>query len=147
MRQIAEFVAALACGLFTGAVAYVSFVEHPARMQYGVEVAATEFSPSYRRASVMQAILAVLGLLSSIVAWLAGTTLWWAGRSPAGLCRAIHPLRDPANQQAVVEPCAGQAVQTCRLLTLSGALHAVRSVLSGAALLLFLYLLIFAKSR
>jgi len=31
MRQIAEFVAVLACGLFAGAAAYVSLVEHPAR--------------------------------------------------------------------------------------------------------------------
>lgn len=32
MRQIAEFVAVLACGLFTGAAIYISLVEHPARM-------------------------------------------------------------------------------------------------------------------
>jgi hypothetical protein len=46
-------------------------------MECGVEFAVTEFSPSYRRASVMQAILADLGLLSSIVARLAGATFWW----------------------------------------------------------------------
>ncbi len=33
MRQFAEFVAVLACGLFTGAAVYVSLVEHPARME------------------------------------------------------------------------------------------------------------------
>jgi hypothetical protein len=48
MREIAEFVAVLACGLLTGAAVYVSLVEHPARMQCGVELAAAEFSPSYR---------------------------------------------------------------------------------------------------
>ena len=57
MRQIAEFVAVIACGLFTGAALYVSFVEHPARMECGVEIAVIEFPPSYRRATVMQAIL------------------------------------------------------------------------------------------
>ena len=62
MRQIAEFFAALACGLFTGAAVYVSLVEHPARMECGVEIAATEFSPSYRRGSVMQATLAAGGI-------------------------------------------------------------------------------------
>jgi len=55
MRQIAEFVAVLSCSLFTGAAVYVSLVEHPARMQCGVEIAATEFLPSYRRAKAMQA--------------------------------------------------------------------------------------------
>src|SRR6266536_2189762 len=78
MRQIAEFVAVLACGLFTGAAVYVGLVEHPARMKCGVEIAAAEFSPSYRRGSVMQAILAALGLLSSIAAWLAGARFLWA---------------------------------------------------------------------
>jgi hypothetical protein len=77
MRQVAEFVAVLACGLFTGAAVYVSLVEHPARMECGVELAAAEFSTSYPRGSVMQAILAAVGLLSSIAAWFAGATFWW----------------------------------------------------------------------
>ena len=46
MRQIAEFVAVLSSCLFTGAAVYVSLVEHPARMQCGVEIAATEFPHS-----------------------------------------------------------------------------------------------------
>src|SRR5712692_8816810 len=77
MRQIAEFFALLACSLFTGAAIYISFVEHPARIECGVEVAAAEFSLSYRRATVMQATLAALSLLSSIVAWLSGAAFWW----------------------------------------------------------------------
>jgi uncharacterized membrane protein YqjE len=66
LRQIAEFVAVLSCALFTGAVVYITFIEHPARMQCGVEIAATEFVPSYRRATVMQATCAALGLLASV---------------------------------------------------------------------------------
>lgn len=77
MRQIAEFVAVLACALFAGAAIYISFIEHPARMQCGVEIAATEFAPSYRRATMMQATCAALGLASSVAAWVAGASLWW----------------------------------------------------------------------
>jgi hypothetical protein len=77
MRQIAEFVAVLSCSLFTGASVSVNLAEHPARMSCGVEIAATEFPPSYRRATVMQATLAPSGLLSSIAASLAGATFWW----------------------------------------------------------------------
>src|ERR1700730_18449132 len=77
MRQIAEFVAVLACSLFTGAAVYISVVEHPARMECGVELAATEFRPSYRRATVMQASLAAVGLVPSIAAWLAGASILW----------------------------------------------------------------------
>ena len=77
MRQIAEFVAVLACALFAGAAIYIALVEHPARMQCGVEMAATEFAPSYRRATVMQATCAVMGLASSVAAWLSGASSWW----------------------------------------------------------------------
>src|SRR6266851_8848094 len=77
MRQIAEFAAVLACGLFSGAAVYLSLVEHPARMECGIEIAAAEFPPSYRRATVMQATLAAVGLLASVAARLAGATFWW----------------------------------------------------------------------
>ena len=39
-----QLIAVLACALFTGAAVYITFVEHPARMQCGVELAATEFA-------------------------------------------------------------------------------------------------------
>jgi len=77
MRQLAEFIAVLSGALFTGAAVYITLVEHPARMQCGVEIAATEFPPSYRRGTIMQVTTATLGLLSSTAAWLAGATFWW----------------------------------------------------------------------
>ena len=77
MCPIAEFLAVLACALFSGAAVYIKFVEHAERMRCGVEIAATEFAPSYRRATVMQATCAAIGLLASIAAWLAGATFWW----------------------------------------------------------------------
>jgi hypothetical protein len=86
MRQITEFVAVLSCSLFTRAALYINLVEHPARMQCGVEMAATEFSPSYRRATVMQATCRALGLLSSVAAWLTGRH---SGGPLAGSCRAL----------------------------------------------------------
>ena len=111
MRQLAELVAVLACSLFTGAAAYISLVEHPARMECGVELAATEFPPSYRRATIVQVTSAALGLLSSIAAWLAGATFWWV---VAGvLLGAVMPFTLivilPTNK-AVVESDTGSAV-------------------------------------
>ena len=50
--------ATLSCALFTGGALYVSLVEHPARLQCGTRIAVTEFAPSYKRGSVMQASLA-----------------------------------------------------------------------------------------
>jgi hypothetical protein len=62
-QPAAEFVTAFACGVFAGAAVYNTLVEHPARMACGIELAATEFSPSYRRATVMQTSLAIAGFV------------------------------------------------------------------------------------
>src|SRR5438105_1395426 len=149
MRQIAEFVAVLACGLFTGAAFYISLVEHPARMECGLEIAATEFPPSYRRASVMQATLAALGLLSSFAAWLAGATFWWfiSGLLLGSVIPFTLIVILPTNKQLLNPALDRRSAQTERLLARWGRLHAVRSALSAFALLLFLFLLTFANSQ
>jgi hypothetical protein len=147
MRQIAEYVAVLACGLFAGATVYVSLVEHPARMECGVEIATAEFPPSYHRGTIMQVTLAAVCLLSSIAAWLAGATFWWA---IAGLLLgSVIPFTLivilPTNKQLLNPALDRRSAQTGRLRARWGTLHAVRTVLSALAFLLFAYLLVFAK--
>jgi uncharacterized membrane protein len=147
MRQIAKFVAALACGLFAGASVYINLVEHPARMECGVDIAANEFAPSYRRATVMQATLAAVGLIASIAAWFAGASfLWVVGGLLLG---AVIPFTLivilPTNKRLLNPALDKHSGQTGQLLARWGMLHAVRSVLSTTALLLFLYLAIFRE--
>ena len=136
MRQIAEYVAVLACGLFAGAAVYVSLVEHPARMECGVEIATAEFPPSYHRGTIMQVTLAAVCLLSSIAAWLAGASFWWA---IAGvLVGSVIPFTLivilPTNKQLLNPALDRRSAQTERLLARWGVLHAVRSALSALAL-------------
>ena len=66
------FLATLCAALFAGAAIYISLVEHPARLECGTELAATEFGPSCRRATILQASLAALGLLAGVTAWVQG---------------------------------------------------------------------------
>jgi hypothetical protein len=148
MRQIAEFIAVLACALFTGAAVYITFVEHPARMQCGVELAATEFAPSYRRATVMQASCAGLGVLSSLAAWLAGASFWWlvAGVLLGSVIPFTLIVILPINKRLLNPTLDKRSIESERLLARWGRLHAVRSLLSGVALMLFLYLTIFRES-
>ena len=148
LRQIAEFVAVPSCSLFTGASVYISFVEHPARMECGVEIATTEFAPSYRRATVMQATLAAVGLISSIAAWLGGATFWWlvAGILLGSVIPFTLFVILATNKQLLSPTLDRRSVEAERLLTRWGRLHVVRSVLSALALLLFLYLAMFTKS-
>jgi hypothetical protein len=145
MPQIAEFVAVLACALFTGAAIYINLVEHPARMQCGVELAATEFVPGYHRATVMQATCAAVGLLSSLAAWLGGATFWWL--FAGALLGSVIPFTLiailPTNKRLLSPALDRRSAEAERLLARWGRLHAVRSILSGVALFLFLFLAIF----
>src|SRR5262249_31402240 len=148
-REIAEFISVLSCALFTGAAVYITFIEHPARMQCGVEVAATEFAPSYRRATVMQATCATVGLLSSVAAWLGGASLGWliAGVLLGSVIPFTLMVILPTNRRLLDPTLDKQSAEAERLLARWGRLHAVRSVLSGLALLLLLCLLVFEKPR
>src|SRR5262249_3434191 len=59
-----ELSATICAALFAGAAVYVTLVEHPARMTTGPAEALRQWRPSYHRATVMQASLAVLGTLA-----------------------------------------------------------------------------------
>ena len=85
-----EFVATLSTTLFCGAAIYINLVEHPARMGCDTKTAAMVWAPSYRRATVMQATLAILGFVGGTAAWwTSGHTSWLAG---AALIGAVVPF-------------------------------------------------------
>ena len=101
----ALIVAAIRAGLFAGAAIYINAVEHPARVSCGNDVALREFAPSYRRATAMQASLAVIGCLAGLwSAWVLGDA--WIGFG-ALLLGAVVPFTLvvilPTNKQ-LLEP-------------------------------------------
>ena len=143
LATLAERKATLAAALFAGASVYINLVEHPARMEAGTEVALTEFAPSYHRATVTQVTLASVGFLSALAAWrLRSDSRWLIG---GGLLVSVIPFTAlailPTNKQLLNPGTADDPDLAERLLTRWGRLHAVRSVLSLASLLLFLFLL------
>ena len=144
MQTVAQFLTTFCCSLFAGAALYVSLVEYPARMECGTQVAATEFSPSYRRAAVMQALLAVLGFLFSVIAWLQGSGVWWlvGGAILVSVVPFTLIVIMPTNKALMDASLDKTSAQAHQLLTRWARLHAVRTVLSLLALALFLYLLI-----
>lgn len=66
---VSQYVAKISTSLFAGAATYVSLVEHPARLQCGTRLAATQWVPSYKRAARLQGSLAVIASISSGVAY------------------------------------------------------------------------------
>jgi len=132
--------ALLATALFTGAAVYITFVEHPARMLCPTPWAVAQWRPSYKRATVMQASLAVIGSLAAVSAWLAGAGLAWL---VAGLLLgAVVPFTliviFPTNKRLEDHGLAPSGEGARILLTHWGHLHAVRSGASLLALILML---------
>jgi uncharacterized membrane protein len=144
LTTLAELIATLSSGLFTGASIYINLVEHPARMQTGIRPALTEFAPSYHRATVTQVSLAVAGFLSALIAWRSRSDVRWL--IGGGLLVSVIPFTAlvilPTNKKLLDPATANDLELAEKLLTRWGRLHAVRSVLSLASLLMFLLLLV-----
>jgi hypothetical protein len=131
-------VAIVAAGLFAGAAVYITTVEHPARVGCGTELAVREFAPSYKRGTIMQASLAVVGCL-------AGLAAGWLREDPviavaALLLGAVVPFTlvviFPTNKRLLDPALDSRSDNARELLARWGRLHAVRSVLSTAAFVL-----------
>jgi hypothetical protein len=84
-------VAVVCASLFAGAAIYINVVEHPARLSCGNEIALRQSAPSYHRATLMQASLAVMGCLSGLwSAWLLRDV--WIGLAAVLLVRSSRLL-------------------------------------------------------
>ena len=127
-----QFIAVLAATLFTGAAIYINVAEHPARMECGTALAATVFGPSYRRATVMQALLALVATAGAIGAWFTGASVTWL--IGALLIFAVVPFTFlvimPTNKKLLDPAIDRSSDGVHRLLQHWGRLHAVRSVLA-----------------
>jgi anthrone oxygenase-like protein len=135
-----QFLAVSCCILFAGAAIYINLVEHPARMSCDTKTAATVWAPSYKRATVMQAPLAIVSFLAGVGAWLfGGGTLWLIGAVLIGLVVPFTFIAVmPTNNQLLAPGRDLSSVETRSLLEKWGRLHAVRSVLSFLASVVYL---------
>lgn len=142
--MVSEIVATFTSGIFAGAAVYVNLVEQPARLSCGVQVAVTEWRPSYKRDTLMQVPLALIGSLSALVSWwFDGGRAWLVGGL---LLLLVIPFTLvvilPTNKRLESQELDLRSEEADRLLRRWGRLHAVRSLLSGAAFLVFLISLI-----
>src|SRR5262249_39370958 len=130
----------LAAGLFAGAAVYISAVEHPARLSCGTALALSEFAPSYRRATIMQAPLALVGCVAGGVGgYVCHDMFAVAG---AFLLGAVVPFTllviRPTNERLLDPALHPRSAEASVLLARWGRLHAVRSVVGSASFLILL---------
>jgi hypothetical protein len=143
MLHTLEFIATFAAALFAGAALYINVVEHPARMGLETGIAASQWAPSYKRATWLQAPLALLSFLAGAAAWLLGdSVLWFAA---ALLVFAVVPFTFivimPTNHMLLSPGRDLHSPETRALLEKWGTLHAVRTGLSLVATAMFIWLL------
>jgi uncharacterized membrane protein len=138
---IAGQLALLVAAFFTGAAAYVSLVEHPARDALETGARLIQWRPAYKRGAAMQAPLALLGFALGLLAW--WQTGDWLRLAGAFILVANWPYTFiaimPVNKRLLATDPAAAGGETRTLLEQWGKLHAVRTALGFAAMLVFLW--------
>jgi hypothetical protein len=129
--------------MFTGAAVYISLVEHPARLSCGTEVAARQWAPSYQRAAVMQAALAILAGVGGVASWIHGEgAAWlWGGLMILAVVPFTLLVIRPTNDALLAPGLDPASAETRELLERWGRLHAVRSGLGLAASIVYVFAL------
>ena len=98
-------------------------------------MALAEFRPSYRRAAVMQASLAAVGLLTAVGAWALGRSVpvLVAGLLLGAMIPFTLLVVLPTNKRLLDPALDPHSPEAASLLARWGRLHAVRSVASVVA--------------
>ncbi|MCR0984606.1 DUF1772 domain-containing protein [Roseomonas populi] len=133
--------ALLTAAVFAGAALYINLVEQPARLGLDHRALLAEWKPAYKRGAALQAPLAVIGFLLGLAAW------WQTGRAgwAAGglLMLANWPVTLlvilPTNRRLMAIGPAAAGAETRSMIRRWGSLHAIRTALGIAAVLVFLW--------
>jgi anthrone oxygenase-like protein len=136
---ITMLVATVAAGLFAGASTYVTVAEHPAWLEVGPTLAVRHFGASARRAAIMQGGLAVVGLVSSAVAWFQGSGVGWllGGLLLAVMVPFTLVIIVPINRRLLDPRLDGSSGEAADLLSRWGRLHAVRTAVGVTVFVMF----------
>jgi hypothetical protein len=134
--------ALIAAALFTGAAFYINAVEQPARLGLADAALLQQWKPSYKRGTLIQAPLALLGALFGVLAflgsydwrWLAGGLLMFANWPFTFL--VIMPVNRRLMAMSGTEP------EIRPLIRRWGALHAVRTAFGAAATAVFAWVIL-----
>jgi len=138
-----EFLAVLSSALFAGAALYINVAEHPARMGLETRMAALQWAPSYKRATWLQAPLAIVSLLCGFLVWLQGGRAGWliAALVVGSVVPFTLAIIMPTNHK-LLEPGRDLSSPETRLLLIRwGRLHAVRTALGLMGTVIYLLLL------
>ena len=132
MIYVLEVIAVMSASLFAGAALYINVAEHPARLLLETSSAVRQWAPSYKRATWLQAPLAIVSFLAGASLWLMGAGVGWliAALMIGGVVPFTFIGIMPTNHR-LLSPGLDLGSDEARALLVSwGKLHAVRTLLS-----------------
>jgi len=141
---MAEFIATICAGLWSGGCIYLSLVQEPAAHRAGPDIVAALFRPMSARAAPMFIVLALVGTVAAGYAWIQGADINWL--IGAVFLGAMVPftaiLIVPTNRKLLkIKPADVGASE--ELFARWGRLHGLRTLLGSIAFLVFVSALTF----
>ena len=116
----------------------------PLRSVVALRFAVQQWAPSYKRATWLQAPLAIISLLCGVAVWFQSGRLGWL--TAAVLVGSVVPftlaMMMPTNHKLLAPNRDVGSAETRQLLIRWGRLHTVRTALSLAGTVLYLWLLL-----
>jgi Domain of unknown function (DUF1772) len=138
---LAGQLALIAAAQFAGAAIYINIAEQPARLDLGDKALFTEWRSAYKRGFAMQAPLALVGSVLGLLTWWQTNDWRWLVGAVVIFANWPYTLFAimPTNKQLQAINSAGAGSRSRMLIEQWGKLHAVRSALGFAAMLIFLW--------
>jgi hypothetical protein len=138
--MLAGQLALIAAALFTGAAFYINFAEQPARLDLDARGSLLEWKRAYGRGLTMQLSLVVAGFLLGMLAWSQLDDISWLVGALVMALNIPYTLGviAPVNSRLDAIDVANPPPESRRLLAQWGSLHAVRTAIGFAAMLVFL---------
>jgi hypothetical protein len=134
--MVLELIAVVFTTAFAAIAFYISVAEHPARLATDTAAALAQWRPSYRRAAVIQVMLALGGVISAVAAFVVGRrlTVLIGGLVLAMVIPFTLIVIMATNKQLQDSRRDGNTPGTRHLLERWGRLHWVRTAISLLAL-------------
>jgi len=133
--------ALISAAVFAGAALYISAAEQPARLGLDDRSLLMEWKPAYKRGTMIQAPLAIVGFVLGLLAWWQSGHLAWLLGALLMIANwpwtlfAIMPTNDKLMS---IEPATAGSESRAMIQTW-GSLHMIRTVLGIGAALTFLW--------
>ena len=142
LALLSATLAMVVAALFTGAAFYISAVEQPARLALDDAALLAEWKPSYKRGTLMQAPLALIGAVLGVLAFLGSYDWRWLLGAALMLANWPYTLLAimPTNKRLLAIAPGDPELRP--LIRRWGRLHAGRTALGAAATLAFLWVIL-----